>query len=220
MTLPFAGCHRDAGAGVDRDRTGAADRGEQRRRARRRPAPRSRAACSSVNGSTAAVELVDAHAAAPSTVAVGAVAQQLADEERENRVVGARTRRQVVGGEPRGLGTARVDDPDLGVRRAARGWPTPDRGSRPSARATRPGCRRRTSRTSPVVVGARAEARPTPPTRSDTSTLAVPSMVSGLNLAGVPMRAEQRLRHPVAGGVHAVAAAEEHADGRRTSCVR
>ena len=40
-----------------------------------------------------------------------------------------------------------------------------------------------------------------PPTRSETSALAVPSMVSGLNFAGVPI-AVCSFDHPVAGGVH------------------
>ena len=86
------------------------------------------AACSSVNGSTAAASSSTPLDPRREHGRIGAVAQQLADEEREHRVVGARARREMVSGEARGLGAARIDDPDLGARSRAPGWPTPGSG--------------------------------------------------------------------------------------------
>ena len=68
------------------------------------------AVCSSVNGSTAAVRCVET---LNRHILLHAVVQNLADQVCQHRVVGAGPRRQVAGGQSRGLRAARVDHPHL-----------------------------------------------------------------------------------------------------------
>ena len=122
VTLALVG-HRDAGAGIDDDPTGPADRAQQpfqfgfgnvgdrgrmpQRERRDRGGQR-----------------VDVLGRCPDTVA-----QHFAHQIGEHRVVGARPGCEMVRREPRRLGMAGVDDPDLGVLRevadAPRGFGRP-----------------------------------------------------------------------------------------------
>ena len=207
--------HRDPGAGVDRHATGRADRGEQLRRARRSGRRRRRAVCSSVNGSTAA-----ASSSTPLACA--------------RRAATGRRRRGAA--HARGTRGPRSRSPDAARGGAWRGARSRcDAGRRPRPRHELASARMRRHRIRDrdrvavrhdrvaadehderrtVVVGPSAERDRA---ADEVGHQHLGGAVDGerAELGRRADRREQRLRHAVAGRVHAVAAAEEHADRGR-----